>query len=151
MPWSHLHVKPSRIWDNFRKIAWDVTTSWHYVRGSTYVALTEMLPRRSRNSYTDPVSATYTLKHPGQTWSGKGSIGAKLHSGSTMTRKSVSLTRNMTQSWVNLTPLFVKSAESWPHSGSLLTRNGVWPQWTLFRVTLTRVFLECIDSVTATR
>ena len=46
-------------------------------------------------------------------------------------RKSVNLTRNMTQSWVNLTPLFVKSAESWPNSWSLLTRNGVWPQWVL--------------------
>ena len=55
----------------------------------------------------------------------KGSIGAKLHSGSTMTRKSVNLTRNVTQSWVNLTPLFVKSAEIWPVSGSSLTRNGV--------------------------
>ena len=35
-----------------------------------------------------------------------------------------------------------KSAESWPISGSSLTRNGIGPQWTLFRVTLTRVFLE---------
>ena len=34
-------------------------------------------------------------------------------------------------------------ASSWLISGSSLTRNGVWPQWTLFRVTLTRVFLEC--------
>ena len=73
----------------------------------------------------------------------KGSIGAKLHSGSTMTRKSVNLTRNVTRSWVNLTSLLVKSAKSWPISGSSLTRNGVWPQWTLFRVTLTLVFLEC--------
>ena len=73
----------------------------------------------------------------------KRSIGAKLYSESTMTRKSVNLTRNMTESWVNLTTLYVKSAESWPHSGSLLTRKGVWPQWTLFRVTLTRMFLEC--------
>ena len=49
----------------------------------------------------------YTLKTPRSAWPGKGSIGAKLHSGSPMTRKSVNLTRNMTQSWVNLTPLFV--------------------------------------------
>ena len=34
-------------------------------------------------------------------------------------------------------------ASSWLIPGSSLTRNGVWPQWTLFRVTLTRVFLEC--------
>ena len=34
-------------------------------------------------------------------------------------------------------------ASSWLISGSTMTRNGVWPQWTLFRVTLTRVFLEC--------
>ena len=34
-------------------------------------------------------------------------FGAKLHSGSTMTQKSVNLKRIMTQSWVNLTPLFV--------------------------------------------
>ena len=48
----------------------------------------------------------YTLKTPGSAWPGKGSIiGANLHSGSTMTRKSVNLTRNMTQSWVNLTPI----------------------------------------------
>ena len=60
-----------------------------------------------------------------------------------MTLKLVNLTQNITQSWINLTPLFVKSAESWPISGSLLTRNGVWPQWTLFQVTLTRVFVEC--------
>ena len=73
----------------------------------------------------------------------KGSTGAKLHSGSTMTRKSVNLTWNMTQSWVTLTPLFVKYAESWPISGSSLTRNGVWPQWTLSGSSLTRVFLEC--------
>ena len=42
-------------------------------------------------------------KHPGQPWPGKGSIGAKLHSGSTMTRKSVKLTNNgvrLTQLWV---------------------------------------------------
>ena len=58
-----------------------------------------------------------TLKTPGSAWPGKGSIGAKLHSGSTMTRKSVILTRNMTQLWVTLTPLFVKSAKSWPYSG----------------------------------
>ena len=37
-------------------------------------------------------------------------------------------------------------ASSWLISGSSLTRNGVWPQWTLFRVTLTRVFLECGNS-----
>ena len=82
----------------------------------------------------------HSKKYPGQRDSEKGSIGAKLHSGSAMTWKSLNLTRKMTQSWVNLTPLFVKSAESWPNSGSLLTQNGVWPRWILFRVTLTRVF-----------
>ena len=35
------------------------------------------------------------------------------------------------------------SASSWLISRSSLTRNGVWPQWTLFRVTPTRVFWEC--------
>ena len=34
-------------------------------------------------------------------------------SGSTMSRKFVNLPRNMTQNWVNLTPLFGKSAKSW--------------------------------------
>ena len=71
----------------------------------------------------------YTLKTPGSAWPGKG-----VHRGHTpfrlndMTRKSVNSTLNVTQSWVNLTPLFVKSAKSWPNSGSLLTRNWVWPQ-----------------------
>ena len=37
-------------------------------------------------------------------------------------------------------------ASSWLISGSTMTRNGVWPQWTLFRVTLTRVFLECMQA-----
>ena len=58
-------------------------------------------------------------------------IGAKLH--------SVNMTWNMTHSWVNLTPFFVKSVENWPNSWSLLTRKGVWPQWTFSPVTLTRV------------
>ena len=39
-------------------------------------------------------------------------------------------------------------ASSWLISRSSLTRNGVWPQWTLFRVTLTRVFLECGSQLT---
>ena len=43
----------------------------------------------------------YLKKTPGSNLTRKGSIGAKLHSGSTMTRKSVSLTWNMTQCWVN--------------------------------------------------
>ena len=47
--------------------------------------------------------------------------------------------RNMTHSWVNQTQLFVKSAENRPNTGSLLTRNGEWIQWTHFRVTLTRI------------
>ena len=63
----------------------------------------------------------------------KGSIGAILNSGSTMTQSLVNLLWNMAQSWVNLTPLFVKSAERWPNSGSLLIRNWVWLQWILFR------------------
>ena len=76
-------------------------------------------------------------KTPRSNLTRKGSIGAKFNSGSTMTRKSINLTRNMTQSWVILTPLYVKSAESCPNSWSLLTRNWVWPQWT-------REFLECM-------
>ena len=70
----------------------------------------------------------YTLKTPaGSNLIRKGSLGAKLHSGSTMTRKSVNLTRNMTQRWVTLTPFYVRSAKSWQNSGSLLTRNWVIP------------------------
>ena len=58
-------------------------------------------------------------------------------------RKSVNLTLNMTQSWVNLTLLFCQVRRKLANSGSLLTRNGVWSQWTLFRVTLNRLCLEC--------
>ena len=66
--------------------------------------------KTSIHSKNTRVSVTRERVHWGQTpfrgsaWHGKGSIGAKLHSGSMMTRKSVNLTRNMTQSWVNLTP-----------------------------------------------
>ena len=42
-----------------------------------------------------------------------------------------------------MTPLFVKSAESWPNSESLLTPNGVWPQWTLSGSHWPGRFLEC--------
>ena len=42
----------------------------------------------------DLVQYTVYVKHRGQTWPGKGPlIGVKLHSGSTMTRKSVNLTQ----------------------------------------------------------
>ena len=82
----------------------------------------------------------YTLKTPGSARPGKGSIGAKLHSGSTMTRKSVNLTWNMTQIWVNLTSLFVNLTDF---------RVIVDPEWSLAPdgpfsgSRLTRVFLEC--------
>ena len=55
-----------------------------------------------------------TKTKSGSAWSRKESIRAKVHYGSTMTRKTVNLTRNLTQSWVKLPPLFVKSTESWP-------------------------------------
>ena len=53
--------------------------------------------------------------------------------------KSVNLTRNMTQSWVNLTPLLV-------YIVCRKLTGHLWPgtEWTLFHVTLTRVFLEGI-------
>ena len=51
-------------------------------------------------------------KKPWSDLTRKGSIGAKLLSGSMIPGKSVNLTQNMTERWVNLTPLFVKSAES---------------------------------------
>ena len=38
-------------------------------------------------------------------------------------------------------------ASNWLISGSSLTRNGVWPQWTLFRVTLTLVFFRVFISL----
>ena len=56
----------------------------------------------------------------------KGPIGVKLHSGSTMTQKKKKW-RGAGSIWPHH---FVKSAESWKNSGSLLTRN--LPQWTLF-------------------
>ena len=61
-------------------------------------------------------------KTPGSAWPGKGSVGVKLHSGSTMTRKSVNLTRNMTQNWVSLAPLFVNLTDF---------RVTVDPEWSL--------------------
>ena len=73
----------------------------------------------------------FTLKTPGSAWPGKGSIGAKLHSGSKMTRKLVSFLQTwqiMGSDWLNSGS---HSSSSWLISGSLLTRNGVWPQWTL--------------------
>ena len=86
----------------------------------------------------------YTLKTPaGSNLIRKGSLGAKLHSGSTMTRKSVNLTRNMTQSWGHSDPILCQVCKE-------LTKFRVtfdpelsyYPQRTLSRVTLTRVFLE---------
>ena len=77
---------------------------------------------------------TYTLNTPnclmGQPDAGKG-----VHWGPTPFRVkydpeiSQPMTRNMTQSWVNLTPLLVQLTE---FRSFLLTRNGVWPQWTPF-------------------
>ena len=61
---------------------------------------------------TEKYLGNYTLKRL------ESEIGAKLHSGSTMTLKSVNLTRN-------LTPLFVKSADGRPiPCRSSLTRIG---------------------------
>ena len=73
----------------------------------------------------------YTLKTSGSAWPGKGSIGAKLHSESKMTRKLVSFLQAwqiMGSDWPSSRS---HSASSWLISGSSLTRNGVWPQWTL--------------------
>ena len=72
-----------------------------------------------------------TLKTPGSAWPGKGSVGAKLHSGSKITRKLVSFLQTwqiMGSDWRSSGSY---SASSWLISGSSLTRNGVWPQWTL--------------------
>ena len=80
-----------------------------------------------RNVYVRPRD---TLNTPGSKLTRKGSIGNKHHSGITMTRKWVNLTRNMTQSWVNRT--LVKSAESWSNSGSLLTQKWVYDPNGLF-------------------
>ena len=52
----------------------------------------------------------------------------------------------MTQSWVNLTPVIVKSALRKPTTFRVTSDpelSKIWPQWTIFWVTLTRVFLEC--------
>ena len=69
--------------------------------------------------------------------------GVILRSGSKVTLNLVSFLQTC-QIMGSVWPSSVSySASSWLISGSLLTRNGVWPQWTLFRVTLTRVFLEC--------
>ena len=40
-------------------------------------------------------------------------------------------------------PICCQVCRNLTNSRSSLTMNGVWPQWTLFWVTLTRVFLEC--------
>ena len=85
----------------------------------------------------------FTLNTPGLTWLGKGSIGAKLHSGSTMTRKLVSFLQTWQRMGSDWPSFGSYSTSSWLIFGSSLTRNGVWPQLTLSRVTLTRVFLEC--------
>ena len=76
------------------------------------------------------INQNYTLKTPGSAWPGKGSIGAKLHSGSKMTRKLVSFLQTwqiMGSDWPSSGS---HSASGWLISGSSLTRNGVWPQWT---------------------
>ena len=63
----------------------------------------------------------YTLKTPGSAWPGK-----RVHRGQTpfrvKTRKSVNLTRDVTQSWVILTPLFVNLTDF---------RVIVDPEWSL--------------------
>ena len=86
----------------------------------------------------------YTLKTPGSAWPGKGSIGAKLHSGSKMTRKLVSIL----QTWQLM-------GSDWPSSGSISVSSWWFPghRWPGMEFGpngpfpgqfLTRVFLECI-------
>ena len=79
----------------------------------------------------------YTLKTPRSAWPGKRSVGARLHSGSTMTRKSVNLTRNLTQSWVNLTALVINLTDF------RVTRMEFGPNGPFSESRLTRVFSEC--------
>ena len=92
--------------------------------------------------------SSHTLKTPGSAWPGKGSIGAKLHSGSKITRKLVSFLQTwqiMGSDWPSSGS---HSVSSWLISGSSLTRNGVWPQKNdgpFPGQFLTRVFLECIS------
>ena len=66
-----------------------------------------------------------------------------------MTRKSVNLTRNVTQSWVNLTTLFCQVCRKLTNFRVIFDPEwSLAPEWTLFRVTLTRVFLECMHDIT---
>ena len=78
-------------------------------------------------------------------WPGKGPLGPNSIPGQRWPRNQSTWRGIWPRAGSIWPPLFVKSAESWPISGSSLTRNGVWPQWTLFRVMLTRVFLECTE------
>ena len=61
----------------------------------------------------------------------KGSIGAQLHSGSKMTRELVSFLQTWQVMGSDWPSSGWHSASSWLISGSSLTRNGVWPQWTV--------------------
>ena len=81
----------------------------------------------------------YTLNTPGSAWPGKGSIGAKLLSGSTITRKSVNLTRNMTQSDPIICQFDWFPGHRWPEM-------EFGPNGPFSGSRLTRVFLECIFS-----
>ena len=63
------------------------------------------------NTVLQEMTAGFTELHSKNTrvtvTRGKGPLGPNSIPGQHVTRKSVNLTRNMTQSWVNLTPLFV--------------------------------------------
>ena len=72
-----------------------------------------------------------TLKTPGSAWPGKGPLGPNFIPGQRWPGNQ--------STWREIWP---RAGSVWPHylsiwliSGSSLTRNGVWPQWTLFRVT----------------
>ena len=80
----------------------------------------------------------HTIQVPGSAWPGKGSIGAKLHSGSTLTLKLVSFMQTWQitgTDWPSSGSLY--SALSWLISRLSLTPNGDWPQWTLTGSSLT--------------
>ena len=73
----------------------------------------------------------YTLKHPGQRDPEKGPLGPNSIPGERWLGNQ--------STWREIWP---RAESIWPHylsiyliSGSSLTLNGVWPQWTLFRVT----------------
>ena len=84
------------------------------------------------NVFKCSTNATFTLlKHPGQRDPEKGPLGPNSIPGQRWPGNQ--------STWREIWP---RAGSTWPHylsfwliSGSSLTRNGVWPQWTLFRVT----------------